>query len=197
MAQPLETTSLHAVLVNKAHLVAATCLFVRKSAGTGDNGNNLEHKGACSFVEIRSRWDSVAASSGIKLIVILLLLPEGLSSRNWSSETLPYGTHGTDLPVGPCSEAGMLPPIFWVLRSVSGPTWSEHQGPFCTVDVGTAEETSWKTSTDLFFILETLGSCCVPATTAYLKASLCSIVILNLKHLGHNQLIRIICFNFE
>lgn len=36
VAQPLQATSLHAVLANKAHSVAAKRLFVRKSAGTGN-----------------------------------------------------------------------------------------------------------------------------------------------------------------
>lgn len=44
-------------------------------------------------------------------------------------------------PIGPCREAGVLPPIFWVLWSgVSGPTWREHQGFFFTVGIGTGEE---------------------------------------------------------
>lgn len=113
MAQPLEATSLHAVGVHKAHVVAAKCLFVRTSVGRG-YGNNLNtaKRRICNFMEMKNRWDSVSASSGIKLIVRLLLLPGGLSGWRWSPETLlPHCTRGTDLPVGPCSEAGMLPPI--------------------------------------------------------------------------------------
>lgn len=96
MAQPLKAICLSAVLVNKAHFVAAKCPFVRKSAGTRNMATTLNttRRRLCSLMGTKSRWDSASASLGIKLIVIPLLLPGGLSGL--SQETLlPHGTHGT------------------------------------------------------------------------------------------------------